>query len=499
MTLLPHRDTIVIVMEESKRIEITTFIRNQVTRGEDDLEALSKGLDGKPLPKRSAFLALNKRVRQFIFNRKNPNWIAVPGLRGSGKTTLLAQLYTSLNWKRGYKFYVSLDVARQLGFSLKEILEVYESLLGKPFRQLDTPVFLFLDEIQYEEDDWGTTLKVLTDNNEKVFVICTGSSALSLQINADVARRITYEKLFPLSFFEYIMIKTRSTLPYAKLPRAGLGNAIRDALFNSISARDVFEKLKKVESAVNSYWTGIDTDEVNKYLKYGTLPFTIQLPEEALIYARINQTLNNVLTKDVPELNKFDKTTIDRLSQVLYLVSSSEIISINKVAGIMSMDPKTMANIFDAFEKTEVLIRILPHGSHYKQATKPSKYIFSASAYRSMYYNLVGSVEQYQNYKGRLLEDVVGMFLYRIYYGNVGVSLTYDPNEGGADFIIDYKTGDSGRIALEVGTGRKKCDQAIKTLNKYGGKYGLIVSEGTLELHESHNCVQVPLDYFLLI
>lgn len=479
-------------MLPDKNEQIKSFIRNQVTKGEERLLALTRNEKGETLPTRSAFLSLNKRLRQYIASRNNPNWIAVPGLRGTGKTTLLAQVYTSLKWKRGYKLYVSLDEAKTLGFSLKEILAVYQELLGKTFKDLDISVFLFLDEIQYEED-WGTVLKVITDKPSKVFVMCTGSSALSLQTNADVARRIVYEKLYPLSFMEYILIKFR------KKPITGLGENIRKVLFESATSEDVFSGLKSLESKVDFYWKSIDLKEMDTYLKYGTLPFALQLPEEALIYTQINQTLNNILTKDVPDLRTFDKKTIDRLSQVLYLTASTDILSMNKMAQFLKIDFKILTSVFDTFEKTELLIRVYPHGYHFGQVKKPSKYLFSAPAYRSMYFNLVGSVEQYAHYKGKLLEDAVGMYLYRILLAKSDTALTYDSSQGGADFIIDTRIGVDGRIAIEVGTGEKECDQAITTLNKIGGRYGLIISESNLILHEQHKCVLVPLKYFLLI
>jgi len=38
----------------------------------------------------------------------------------------------------------------------------------------------------------------------KVFIVSTGSSALMLNVNADVARRAVSEKLYPMSFTEFM-------------------------------------------------------------------------------------------------------------------------------------------------------------------------------------------------------------------------------------------------------------------------------------------------------
>lgn len=64
---------------------------------------------------------------------------------------------------------------------------------------------LFLDEVQYDKT-WGLALKSLYDRTDKVFIFSTGSAALMLNTNADIARRTVFEKMQPLSFTEYLKI-----------------------------------------------------------------------------------------------------------------------------------------------------------------------------------------------------------------------------------------------------------------------------------------------------
>ncbi len=212
---------------------------------------------------------------------------------GAGKTTLLAQIYTELTCGPACKLYISLDEAKRvLGVNLADILSVYEELLGTVFENLDQPIYLFIDEIQYEEN-WGLVLKSLYDRSKKVFMFCTGSSAVSIQTNPDISRRVVFEKLYPMSFTEYMLLKDR------KFPIPGLGKNIRDILLNSSNATDVYARLQKLQNGVNKYWIGIHRLEIDNYLKYGTLPFTLQYNQEPLIYAQIEQTLTNILSKDI--------------------------------------------------------------------------------------------------------------------------------------------------------------------------------------------------------
>ena len=115
-----------------------------------------------------------------------------------------------------------------------------------------------------------------------------------------------------------------------------------------------------------------------------------------------------------------------------------------------------------------------------------------------MYYNLVGSVEQYDQYKGRLLEDVVGVSLFHLFDTVPGASLAYDSAESGADFILTPGL-QAGKVVIEAGMGKKGFQQTANTLQKVGGRYGLVVSQTALELRDDANSVAVPLEYFLLV
>ncbi|MDE2590003.1 MAG: ATP-binding protein, partial [Patescibacteria group bacterium] len=254
-------------------------------------------------------------------------------------------------------------------------------------------------------------------------------------------------------------------------------------------------KLQKLQSGVNKYWIGINRLEIDNYLKYGTLPFTLQYNQVPLIYAQIEQTLTNILGKDIPQLSKFDQATMGKLNQILYAVSGSSVTSLTSLSKTFSMAINTITDVFGVFEKAELLLRIYPHGSHFGQVKKPSKYLFTSPAYRSMFFNLIGSTFTYDNYKGQLLEDAVGLYLYRLLGLRFGTSLTYDSSEGGADFII---SAEDKKIVLEVGYGEKDFKQIDSTLQRIHGTMGFSVSPSRLINNEEKNTVSIPLSYFLL-
>lgn len=478
-------------MDTQRKSHILAFVRNQLTQSETLLKSLTCNTQGVKLPYRNVYTTISTYIHDFVEQRGEPRWIAIAGLRGVGKTTLLAQLYTDFQWESGHKLYIPLDRAEDLGFSLSEILAAYEELLGTAFERLQTPVFLFLDEVQYQKK-WGVTVKTVYDRSRNIFIIATGSSALSLQTNADIARRMVFEKLYPLGFAEYIHAKLQ------KPPPAGLGESIKQALFFSDNTDEVYKKLTKETHRVHGYWGGIERFEIDRYFKYGSLPFSLNLSSEQLIYQQIQKIMDDIINKDVTQLNAFDKATLSKLSKLLYAVAGSDIVSVVKLATTVGADPKTVIQALETLEKTEVLLRIYPYGAHYSQVKKSSKYLFTSSAYRAMYYSLVGSVEHYDQYKGKLLEDVCGMYLFRLFGNTTGISITYDSAEGGADFILATSPLKE-KIVLEVGARKKGFEQVAATLQKTGGKYGLIISQTDLSLHIGENCVSVPLEYFLLL
>ncbi len=476
-----------------KKKEIKTFLENRMTVGEETLSAMTIDSNNRPLLQRSVGLVIDKYIRDFQCGKTDPRWIAIPGLRGVGKTTLIAQLYSSLKCEEKHKIYLSLDeVLRVLDVKIGDLLDVYEEMLGMSFEQLTSPVFIFLDEVQYD-NTWGITLKTLYDKAKKVFVICTGSSALSLQTNPDVARRIVFTRIHPLNFTEFQMFKTR------KLPIKRLGFQIREILFNSKTAEEIFAKMGTLQQSVDLYWKNIPQTDLKEYLKFGSMPFAISLRQEPLIYSQINQTLNSILNRDVPQMGTFDKSTIDKLSQILYAVASYDVTSFNKISNLVGLDIKTITNIFNALEKAELLYRVYPNGSHNAQVKKASKYLFASPAFRAMYYNLIGSTSSFDNYKGKLLEDVVGLYLFRIFSRIPDMNITYDAAKNCADFLIGSAISKDGKIALEVSLENKGCQQLLNTMEKIKCRYGLLITPGQLWLDNTKTCVSIPLKYFLLI
>lgn len=473
--------------------KIKEYINDQMAQS--DFRARAYVFDGQneQRPKRDIFIKIESHLKHFLAGNKAYRWITLTGLRGAGKTTLMYQLYHSQKKLDAYFLILSVDeIVETLGSSISEVVSVFEELIGRPITNLDKPLFLFLDEVQYDEQ-WGTSLKSVYDRSQDVFVFSTGSAAALINSNSDVARRTIYEKIYPLSFTEFVKIK------HGKYETKELAQNLQKALFFSKNAEEAYIKLLQNKKKIDSYYLGLSRLDFENYLNYGSLPFMIALDNEALVYDQINKSLDRVANKDISQMQTMSPDIISRVSAILYAVADMDVLNFTTLAKKFGISRIKIAEIFLALEKAEVLHRIYPQGSHFKQVTqKPSKYLFSSPAFRAMYYKTIGNSISAQNSRGRLLEDLVGMYLYRLGDKQPLYSLTYDSAKGGADFIF---TAHSLSTVIEVGVNKKEYRQVAQTAAKVKANYSLIISDGQdeLEFNSEYNAIKVPLRYFVLI
>jgi len=475
--------------------EILKYVQNQLVQAPFRLKSYTQDEQGKKYPQRHIYIKIDKYLRDFLHSpNARERWVIIPGLRGVGKTTILAQLFSNHSQESGERrmLYISLDeVVNVLGSSLKDVLAAYEKILGESFERLTKPVFIFIDEAQYDPK-WASVLKSVYDRSNKVFIACSGSSAVSLQTNPDVIRRAVFQKLFPTSFPEFLMIRD------GKFPTKDLKKNIKEALFNAESAKDAYDKLKSIEQNVLSVWASIDRHHIDEYLKIGTLPFAIRVRDEARVYQTITLLLDKVINQDVQSLGRFDAKTLSHIKRVLFLLAESDMVSLQKLATTLETSVNTVANILEILEQAELLIRVMPYGSNTKKVRKPSKYHFMSSAMRSAFLSVAGNEQIFAGQKGRLMEDIVAMTLYREFVANSRGSLNYDSVKSGADFILTIA--ERNIIPIEVGIGEKTGTQVRNTMKKIGSaKYGVVICRNNLALLEDANVVKVPLDFFLLI
>ncbi len=472
-----------------------TYVQKQLNNVEASLGKYTQDSRGVLLKPRSIFIKVRKYVFDFLENRSEMRWVIMPGLRGVGKTTIQAQTFMEI-FKSGrvdhkHLLFFSLDyVINILGLTLLDILKAYEHILGINFEQVDAKIFIFIDEVQ-DDPKWQEILNSYIYNKAKnVFLMVTGSSALSLQYSADIARRAEFEKLYPMNFCEFELIKNHI------YPITGIKHAIRDAIYKSDTASEAYQKLKQVEKSAAEYWAKINTNDIDEYIKIGTFPFAINKPE-AKVADNIRLLLDRVIATDITKLTQFDPKTLSVIKRLLFIYADgNDTISIDKVSNALGIDRLTITAILDTLEKAEIFIRIMPHGSKIKKVNKPSKYLFMSPAYRAALLGIYGNEATYKTKQGMLLEDVAAGYFYREFSGSGNGAISYDSAKEGADFILEIDN--KRKIVFEVGRGNKDLKQLDNTLVKVKGNFGICISYSNRTISINENKIQLPLKLFLL-
>jgi len=472
--------------------EIIKYLQTHTAQSTKRLEGYAKDTQGHSLFKRNVYLVLEKHINAFREGRADPRMVIMPGLRGTGKTTLLAQSFLNLPAHGLNKLYISVDeVIKRFDINLWDLIDHYEEILGIHLEDLNEPLILFFDEIHYDPK-WASFLKGIYDRTKKVMIVCTGSAALLLreQMNADLARRAIFVDIHPVNFAEYLLLKD------TKPPVKGLAEDLKEVLLFSNDAKQIYTGFKKQEEKVRGYWKDITPLEIQRFVKIGTLPFTIHFDNESLAIDYIGQMINKVIYTDIPQFAPFDFETLNKIEKILYLLSGDVGMSVAHLSDTISTKSNLVHAVLDALVKAGLLVRVLPYGGHFKQVRKPSKYLFATPALRYYFLSSRDSVGVFTNYQGFLFEDIAVMYLNKILEKSGTSSLTYDVSQGGADFIV---TRGEKKIIIEVGAGEKGIKQVEQTMGKINGNLGIILHSGKLDLEEKKNIVRIPWNYFLLI
>ncbi|MCL5113322.1 MAG: ATP-binding protein [Patescibacteria group bacterium] len=478
---------------------LTRYIQRQLFIGENSMRRRAADSAGHPYSTRTMTVLLQKYARDFLeHGPESKRWVVIPGLRGVGKTTITAQTYLWILNQVGLRvnlLYISLDeVVEKLGSNLSDVLDEYQTLLGYDFETTKKPTFIFIDEVQ-SDPNWARTIKFLFDRTSNVFFLCTGSSAVHLQMDADVdGRRAVTEKLYPLSFPEY------QVLANDVLPPKGMKNALIQKLYYSKSATEVYKSLKTYQTIVNQQWARYDRNSITTYLTKGTMPFTLKERDERMVYGALKASVDKVVTLDLQSLSHFNSDSIAAIKRLLFILADcNDYITLDNMSKWIGASKPQVINMLDALTKAELLIKVPAYGNNMTQTRNPARYHFMSPAIRAAYHDIVGNPETEASRRGLLLEDAVVLQFYREFMSRQRGALTYyhDKEGGQCDFIL--RVGNDHQISIELGLGHKGTKQVETTMAKVECAYGIVFADVPLTLHEEKNIITVPLDFLFLM
>jgi hypothetical protein len=465
---------------------VADYLNSQLRDQANQLGIYTTDSTGTEYPKRFLFSKLSDYIEEFLRGESDNRWIVIPGLRGVGKTTILAQLF--FNFRTVFEkpiLYISLDdIVYKLKSNLFEVLSSFEEMIGESFSTLNKPILLLIDEVHYDPE-WQFALKSLYDKSRNVFIVCTGSSAIPLNISTDIVRRSHVEKLNPLLFAEYVMLSKGKLI-------LALGDILEE------TPDKTFAILKNQTSSILTYWQELDKFEMINFLKYYTLPSTMRVKDKERIFLIIKQITERIVYTDIVNLKQFSRNVIGSIQTILFLLASSDTISLTHLSeNLVGLNIRTVSSILDVLEKSEMIVKFLPYSTSVnRKIRKPAKYLFESSTIRAGLLNSVDSSSLEIKYKGKLLEDYVGSYLFQKYGRRIGWQVSYDSSENGADFIVEK--GDT-KYVIETGWNKKNDTQIKNTLTKIQGNYGILITNQNLSLNKDKTILTIPLEIFFLL
>lgn len=259
---------------------------------------------------------------RFLFDKVNlqNRMNAIIGPRGAGKTTLLLQLIKQ-KLPVNKTLYLSADNIYLTELNLFELAQNFSNKGG---------LFLFVDEI-HKYQNWSQELKMIYDYLPDLKVVFTGSSILDIYKGyADLSRRVLTYFLPGLSFREFLELNANIKLPVFPLER--------------IIKNDVVPQGFK------------PLEQFNEYLKTGYFPFF----KEPGYVEKLNNTINLTLETDIPNHTGMNIATVNKLKQLLFIVSQSVPFkpNLSKIAEIIGINRNQVAEYLHYFERAGLILQL---------------------------------------------------------------------------------------------------------------------------------------------
>jgi len=447
--------------------------------------------------KRSEYYKVKKYLDDFLMEKKGHNFIVMPGLRGVGKTTILFQLYDYLlNEKKiNYKniLYLTMDhFVKNFNSDLLTLVDRFlESFHQTNQVSLDKKLFIFVDECHFDKS-WGISGKIIHDNTDNIFLVCTGSSALEIEINTDIARRISKQSIYPNNFKDYLLLKHNINTDYTF--SKSLENMIYYGEDEYIKkAIDLEKKIQERLFHLNNY----PTIEFNKFLKTYGFPSTLKFKSKDS-YNEINSIIDNVIEKDINSVKSFNSSTKDNINRIIIYLALARpgSVSNQKIANYLSISPKLVHEILNVLEKTQIIFSLKPYGTGGIVVKKPWNYYFLSPSIKSAINYEMGRFNL-DNRKclGALAENYVASTLFKMSKTTFRfMGLFYPLGKKTCDFLLRTKSEDI--VPIEVGIGNKTKSQLVKAMNQYLSEYGVLISNRYDTIKHHNNIINIPLVSF---
>ena len=475
-----------------------TYIRNQIlTMPMKVTQEITH--KNKKFNKRSDYDNIINYIDNFIVGDNLNRFLVLPGLRDVGKTTILYQVYEYLQIEKNISpqniLYFSCDRLKRTGNAdIFDVVSYYcESFQNSLIETLSSPVFLLVDEAQYDQE-WALNGKLIFDATKNIFMILSGSSALKLSSNPDAARRLLNIPIYPLSYSEHLKLKYKNF-------KNDISPSIIQMIFNG-ETQDSAEIERKMIN-IYSNFKNFNASEWKYYLQFGGFPSSFYQNTNE-ITKKIVDMVEKVVTTDMNNIEGMNNGTHDLAFQILNYFAFQNPGEVSKGSLSNQFDAKKplVSKVLDILEKTQLIFHIEAFTSSVKRTTKPHEYFFATP---SLKHNLaldVGNalLEDETAYFGKLLESYVASSFHDLDNKSTTSLKTYydDSKKRSSDKNVDFivQRGLEKPIPIEISCGDKDKSQIKRAIKKYKSPHGIIISNTTQNIVKNDNIIRIPPEIF---
>ncbi len=382
--------------------------------------------------------------KRFFYDRLDRRLNIMYGIRGSGKTTIMFQRYNETKEER--RIYLHAEEMYTVGLSLRDVLKSVRYLFGD-----DAEVFI--DEIN-AYPNWWNEIKVAYDKYPKMKFYITGSSSLNInESKQKLARRGNYIHLPPLSFREYVFLRTG-----IKLERFDPGkDLLRNAMRYDIYIHDRVHNVLKL---------------VDDYIE-NNLPYLFENSHQTL-----KDLVEKVIYSDIAKSKNLETQTLNKFERMILILSTSTKINYSTLSKDLGVSKSMVGSMLNLLEKGEIIKRVLPYKTGKSALRKEWKYYFTVPAIRKVYADmtLVPETETF----GNMNEDILVSNFQNIYFVDH------------IDFVWkDY--------LIEIGSKKKGFGQFEKLDKRLKTRFKKVVVYRGLEVSEKNGVYKLPFYVFYSI
>ncbi len=206
-------------------------------------------------------------------------------------------------------------------------------------------------------------------------MIFTGSSALHLEQNDDLVRRMRKKSITPLNYTQHLNLKY-------DIDAGRLSNELRELIFSGNIDNAVTSEFEANNLLINCIdYSSTDWEE---YFKFGGFPILFDKKTHREICEDLVEITERVITKDMPQIKEIsseNKSNAKRILRYFALQQPAELTQVN-LANFLKTSTANVNKILDLLEKTPLIFHCEPYAGSDKRVKKSWKYYFATPSIR---------------------------------------------------------------------------------------------------------------------